>query len=266
MTERDPRAAYWNESYREYWRKRVAEAGAGESEVLVGDARTEEDSVYEEVLDTHPMRVGSVLDVGCAWGRMFPIFLDRGLRVSGVDISDAMIEAAMEAFSDVEGVEALRVATAENLPFDSGTFDNLASFAVFDATFQHQALAEFVRVLRPGGRLYFTGKADRYPMDDDLALEAEKGARQKGHPNYFTDVDQMVGALEEHGCRIVGEYYFERRGDFSEWRYRTDREGPLYEWFLVVDVTPGGAELQFPPFSDAFSETYRQRIGEDPDD
>ena len=70
---------------------------------------------------------------------------------------------------------------------------------VFDCTYQNEALSEFFRVLVPGGRMYLTGKNDKYCRDDYLAFAAEKGARAKGHPNYFTDVKRMREVIADYG-------------------------------------------------------------------
>lgn len=255
----DPRASYWDETYRQYWEKRVEEAGTDtESQVQQGDAKTEGDWVYEHVFAAHPFKSGSALDVGCAWGRMFPIYQSKGLRVSGVDISTAMIQAAKSNYEGVPGIEQLDVSTAELLPFKNQSFDNLICVAVFDATYQHLALAEFLRVLKPGGRLYLTGKSDDYAHDDTLAIAAEKGARGKGHPNYFTDVPVMRHALRQAGCEDVASYCFPRRGDFANFNFaETDLE-PFYEWFLVVDAPLDQAPVAFAPFSSDYSRAFLQ--------
>lgn len=253
----DPRATYWNETYRRYWQKRVDEAGAdAPSEIQKGDARTEGDWVYEKVFAAHPFLPGRVLDVGCAWGRMFSIYRDQDLLVSGVDISDAMITAARERHGSAPGVEALEAATAESLPFEDARFDNLVCVAVFDATYQHLALAEFIRVLKPGGRLYVTGKSDRYAADDTLALDAEKGARAKGHPNYFTDVPKMRAELARTGCEELASYGFARRGDFAEFRCSETLEAPFYEWFLVLATPLNPGKPDFPAFASEYSRTF----------
>lgn len=251
----DPRSAYWNESYARYWKSRVAEAGAaGLSAVQQGDARTEGDWVYEKVLEAHPFTGNTVLDVGCAWGRLFPLYEAHGQRISGIDISPAMIDAAVEAYGEAENVDALEVAVAEELPFASTSFDNVVCVAVFDATFQHQALSEFLRVLKPGGRLYLTGKSDAYLPDDQLALDAERGARSKGHPNYFTDLSAMIAQCERAGSKVLARYFFERRGDFAEFKYHQDHQRPFYEWLLVLEK--GGDAPVLNEFSSAYSKTF----------
>ncbi|HCB35033.1 MAG: hypothetical protein A2W52_01065 [Candidatus Taylorbacteria bacterium RIFCSPHIGHO2_02_49_25] len=251
------RKDYWNRSYLEYWKRRVAESGKeGEtSNVISGDAKTEDDAVYEFIFEKHPMQKGSVLDVGCAWGRMFPVFKKLRQRITGVDISRAMIEEARKDFAGDTSVEGLYEAPAEELPFPDGKFDNVACLAVFDATFQDKALYEFLRVLKTNGMLYLTGKNDAYEDDDALALNAEEGARKKNHPNYFTDTKAMLRQLEKQGQKIIASYFFPRRGDFGKLNYVTDMPQKFYEYFLVVRKK--ASSKPFKPFSDSMSKTFR---------
>lgn len=260
----DPRSAYWNESYARYWKSRVEEAGeAGTSAVQSGDARTEGDWVYEKLLRDHPFVGRTVLDVGCGWGRLFPLYAAHGMTISGIDISSTMIAAAEKTYGGNKDVESLQVAVAEKLPFAAGSFDNVVCVAVFDATYQHQALAEFMRVLKPGGQLYLTGKNDAYLADDGLALDAEHGARSKGHPNSFTDLRLMLSQCAAGGSRVLAQYLFERRGDFADFRHHTDPERPFYEWLLVMEK--GSDVPAFSPFSSDYSKTFKAVRGDGKD-
>lgn len=255
MPTEDPRKAYWNDKYVAYWRARVEEAGAGESAVVKGDARTEDDEIYERVFAATPFNPGSLLDVGCAWGRMFPIFKEHDLRISGVDISAAMIDAAKECWADSTDVDALEEASAEHLPFADGSFDNLVCLATFDATYQHQAMNEFLRVTRPGAHIYVTGKNTRYHIDDKQALAAEVGARGKGHPNYFTRTRELIELMGAQGHELLAAYLFPRRGDFAAMHYIDEISERFYEYFLIFRRGAGYAAL--PECADLYSETFR---------
>ena len=253
------RKEYWNRSYLEYWKSRVDEAAPGgqPSAVIAGDAATEDDAVYEAVFREHPPRAGSVLDVGCAWGRMFGVFKRMGLKITGVDISQAMIEQARVNWSGDADVVELRECEAEGIPFADGQFDNVACLAVFDATYQDQALAQYLRVLRTDGLLFLTGKNDFYPDDDTLAMQAEIGARGKGHPNYFTDTASMLAQLKAQGQAVLATYFFARRGDFGAFKFTREMPERYYEYFVVVQKK---AQPQpFMPFSDSRSRTFRER-------
>lgn len=256
MKKNDPRKAYWNEQYRDYWRSRVNEAGDGKSKIIDGDSNTEGDDVYEAVFSRFEFNQGSLLEVGCAWGRMFPLYLGRGLQVSGVDISQAMIEEARKDWAGKDGIIDIQESPAEELPFPDGTFDNLSCLAVLDATFQNQAVTEFLRVTKSGARIYITGKNDLYYSDDNEAYAAEVGARNKNHPNFFTDTHKLVQLLEEQGHKIEQGYYFPRRGDFAAFNFLEMEPARYYEYLLVI--TRGDSYSALPEFSDAYSKTFSE--------
>jgi len=253
------RKHYWDTKYLDYWKARVQEAGSGDSKIIAGDKKTEDDSVYERIFAEHPFHAGSILDVGCAWGRLFPLCLRAGLNVSGVDISTAMVNEARRLWGHESRVIAIDEAIAEQLPYQASTFDNLVCIATFDATDQHLALAEFLRVLKPGGLLMITGKNTNYFSDDCAAADAERGARTKGHPNFFTDTEQMVSALSERDHQLKGAYYFGRRGDFAEFAYAKTMPDRFYEYCLVIQKSEASQsdarDSSFLPFASPYSNT-----------
>jgi ubiquinone/menaquinone biosynthesis C-methylase UbiE len=96
-----------------------------------------------------------LLDSGCGPGIVSRYLAHRVRRVTGVDVTRAMIgiarrEAAAEGLVNTEFLEG----NMASLPFESGGFDG----AVTRYTFHHletplEALREMVRVTRPGGRV-----------------------------------------------------------------------------------------------------------------
>lgn len=106
-------------------------------------------------------------DVGCGTG-----ISARGLRRAGAEViafdpSPAMVDRARRE-TEAAGVEGLdfRRGAAEALPLEAGSLDLILcaqSFHWFDAP---RALAEFHRVLRPGGRLALLWNR----RDDDDAI------------------------------------------------------------------------------------------------
>ncbi|MEW6157503.1 MAG: class I SAM-dependent methyltransferase [Verrucomicrobiota bacterium] len=97
-----------------------------------------------------------VLEVGFGAGTDFIQWLRAGACVSGIDLTDealANVTRRMEVYG-LQKPETLRVADAEHLPFQTGTFDLGYSFGVLHhAPDTEKALAELVRVIRPGGEL-----------------------------------------------------------------------------------------------------------------
>ena len=73
MTAEDPRKAYWNEKYFEYWKSRVEEAGHGKNAMIVeGDSNTEDDSVYQRVFDSHAFKADSSSKLAVRMGSYVP--------------------------------------------------------------------------------------------------------------------------------------------------------------------------------------------------
>jgi ubiquinone/menaquinone biosynthesis C-methylase UbiE len=96
---------------------------------------------------------GEVLEVGVGTGRNLP-FYPRDTRLTGVDLSPAMLEIARERVRGF-GIEAeLLEGDAQALPFPDASFDTVVcALALCNIPDDRQAVAEMKRVLRPGGWL-----------------------------------------------------------------------------------------------------------------
>ncbi|MFF2721908.1 class I SAM-dependent methyltransferase [Streptomyces sp. NPDC058011] len=127
-----------------------------------------------------------VLDMGCGTGRFTVLMAQAGARVSGLDISRAMLDQAHEKLAEHGHAADLREGDMAHLPFDDASFDTVTSMlalmhipledrqAVFD---------EVYRVLRPGGRMLLGVKntlieqffkADRFAAVDITDVPGKK--------------------------------------------------------------------------------------------
>ncbi len=105
-------------------------------------------------LKMFPPREGmQVLDAGCGTGIQLACYQQAGCRVTGIDVSPAMLQVARRRL----GTRAsLTAGDAARMPYPDHTFD-----LVLAATVLHEmpprvrtaALREMKRVLRPGGRM-----------------------------------------------------------------------------------------------------------------
>jgi SAM-dependent methyltransferase len=151
---------------------------------------------------------GLVLDLGCAGGRETVELGEAGMRVVGLDLAREALRiavAARPAHGYVEG-------SMTHLPFVDGSLDGVwasASMLHLPPDVVPSALAEVVRVLKPGGGLYATvqhgaSKGWRPPLPGQ-AVQAEL---------YYAHYrpDEWRGIVEAAGFDVVT---FNATGDAS---------------------------------------------------
>jgi len=99
--------------------------------------------------------VGHVLELGAGSGAMAEGVMRAHpqIRLTVTDLDPSMVRAAHNRLSDVAGV-TVQQADVTALPFDDGSFDAVTSYLMLHHVIDWPAaLAEAVRVLRPGGVL-----------------------------------------------------------------------------------------------------------------
>jgi len=162
----------------------------------------------------------NVLDAGCGEGHNTRILARRGARLTGVDISERMIELALEAERrEPLGIQYRRTSYADLGMFPGAAFDAVVSFmALMDGPRFDVAMRECYRVLRPGGRLVFSIT----------------------HPCFITKGGKWL--RDERGVKIkwmVSEY-FNPAGWVERWRF--------------TDAPPEAPEFVVPRFDRTLSE------------
>ena len=96
----------------------------------------------------------SVIDVAAGNGNASLAAARRLADVMSTDYVPALLEEGLRRALADGLIMATRVADAESLPFDDGTFDvALSTFGVMFAPDATKAAAEMLRVVRPGGRI-----------------------------------------------------------------------------------------------------------------
>jgi ubiquinone/menaquinone biosynthesis C-methylase UbiE len=145
--------------------------------------------------------VGSMLEVGCGTGHWSAFFCENGFTVTGVDISEKMLDRAIHRqlphcyFAP---------GNAEELIFQEHTFDHVAAMAVLEfVQDQDRALNEIHRVLKPGG--YFLvgalNKNSWLARSDDAVVSSGNLFT----PDLLLEKLCNFGEPEVHGCALMDE-------------------------------------------------------------
>jgi ubiquinone/menaquinone biosynthesis C-methylase UbiE len=100
---------------------------------------------------------GAVLEIAIGTGRNLPYY-PHDRRLTGIDLTPAMLTLARDRARDLRVAVALLVADAQALPFAAASFDSVVCTLGLNAIPDDRAaVAEMSRVLRPGGRLVLVG-------------------------------------------------------------------------------------------------------------
>ncbi|MBC7893674.1 MAG: class I SAM-dependent methyltransferase [Sphingobacteriaceae bacterium] len=139
-----------------------------------------------------------ILEVGMGNGAFVSLILsvDPSVRYVGCDFSETMVEEAIRRNESTvaSGQAQVFVAPAEALPFADGSFDK--AFTVNTVYFWETpalVLAEFRRVLKPGGHLFIAGRPRR-------VMEALPFVRY-GFTLY--SAQELSGLLRENGFSVT---------------------------------------------------------------
>src|SRR5580692_397851 len=119
--------------------------------------RTEaERAAWDKIFDLILPRQGSLdaLDAGCGTGFLSLELAGRGHRVTGIDFAPAMLAEARRKAAERGFAIRFEQGDAEQLPFTPGSFDlAMCRHLLWTLPHPEAAIDEWIRVLRPGGRL-----------------------------------------------------------------------------------------------------------------
>jgi SAM-dependent methyltransferase len=136
------------------------------------------------------------LDVACGTGEIALRAARAGAKVTGLDVSRAMLERAR---AKADGLPiSFDLGDAQSLPYEDESFDVVASnLGVVFAPDRDAVARELARVCRPGGRLGLTAWAPKPKLDE---LYARFGRVSEVDPSIWSQAEELerllAGAFE----------------------------------------------------------------------
>ncbi|SFS59998.1 bifunctional 2-polyprenyl-6-hydroxyphenol methylase/3-demethylubiquinol 3-O-methyltransferase UbiG [Paenibacillus sp. BC26] len=146
--------------------------------------------------------VKDILIPGIGYGRNAKVFLDNGIHVTGIEISQTAIDLARREGLDID----IYHGSVTEMPFDHKLYDGIFSYALIHLL-NKQERAKFIQdccnQLKPGGYMIFTTISKDAPMfGKGKQLDKDYFEIMDGMKMFFYDADSIqqefghVGRLE----------------------------------------------------------------------
>ena len=176
-----------------------------------------------------PQITWRVLDAGCGAGHTALTFAPHVARVTGVDLSEAMLAQCRQNAEacNLDNVD-FRQGDVEALPFEDSAFDLVVSrYSAHHWPQPQQALREIRRVLRPGGQFILSDVVSFDDFTVDTHVQAIELLRDPSHVRDHT-VAQWRGMLGEAGFSVQED------------------DAPAHEWALFLNFDSWISRMRTP--------------------
>jgi ubiquinone/menaquinone biosynthesis C-methylase UbiE len=140
------------DTIRHHWDRRAGGFDDEEGHGLVSEEqRLAWMDLLSRLVDSAPRRV---LDVGCGTGFLALRFAELGHTVTAIDLSPKMLDGARRRAQEANQQIEFRVGNAVALDIPDATYDLvIARHVIWNLAEPARGASEWLRVLRPGGRL-----------------------------------------------------------------------------------------------------------------
>jgi len=178
--------------------------------------------------------VKDVLIPGIGYGRNAKPFLERGMSVTGIEISETAIALARSEL----GLEIPIVhGSVTDMPFDRQQYDGIFCYGLvylLDPAGREKLIGDCYRQLNPGGHMIFTVISKKAPMyGQGPRLGEDWYERLPNLPMYFYDAESVKREFGPHGLLEFSEIDEPSGGGLSL---------PFINVICKRDAVPAGAE------------------------
>ncbi len=118
-----------------------------------------------------PGQTLDVVDIGCNAGTQCLVWAEQGHRVHGLDVNEPLLKLGGERAAASGYNIDFRLGSAVSLPWADNSMDVCIALELLEHVAEwRKCLDEFVRVLRPGGVLYFSTTNCLCPWQQEFKL------------------------------------------------------------------------------------------------
>ena len=129
-------------------------------------------------------RGSRLLDAGCGEGYLSRMFAERDAQVDGIDSSPSLVESARAASSQETDRINYHIGDVTRMDFAGESFNIVVcNHLLNDLPAPADAIAEFYRILKPGGRLVILML---HPCFYGFRIRGEKDSSRRPVSDYFT--------------------------------------------------------------------------------
>lgn len=183
----------------EFW-----ESAFVEKQTMWGFEPTRSAILAKEHFVRHGVR--NVLIPGIGYGRNAKVFLDHGMSVTGIEISETAIALARSKLGlDIP----IHHGSVSDMPYDDRQYDGIFCYGLLyllDAPGREKLIRDCYRQLEPGGSMIFTLISKTAPMyGKGTQLGEDWFETVHGVKMYFYDADSVRRELGEHGLSETSE-------------------------------------------------------------
>ena len=165
-----------------------------------------------------------ILEAGCGPGRETKIFTQKGIKTTGIDLSEGLLKIAKKNNPNTEYIKGNFLDT----PFEDETFDGVWSHASLvhleDINDVKKALKEFFRITKKGGFIFV--KVKEQAGEKKTAVVTDTLSNHDRFFRYYI-AQELVELVTKEGFRVVSNLK------------REDGHGrPEVQWLEVIAKKP----------------------------
>lgn len=219
----------------DYWTKRAPGFKSLRREELQSEKmRQWQEEICRHLPTEKPLKI---LDIGCGAGFFSILLAAKGYDVTGIDLTESMIEEAVSLAAEEKSNARFQVMDAEKLAFPDETFDVVVSRNVtWNLPHPEKAYVEWLRVLKTGGLLLnYDAEHGKYHHGDfekeavyahkDITKEMVEQCHQIYHmldisifdrPRWDLDILQKLGVSVCSADTTVGRRLYPKKDKFYD--------------------------------------------------